>query len=83
MGAQASMALFGLYSLATLVGIIGIMVLKKETNILKASTKILIITFLATIIIGLSVFTYLNFTATQENYEWMHDGLLYQQMGQS
>jgi len=83
MGAQASMALFGLYSLATLVGIIGIMMLKKETNILKASTKILIITFLATIIVGLSVFTYLNFTTTQENYEWMHDGLLYQQMGQS
>ena len=56
---------------------------KKDAYILKAPRKLVIIAFLTTIIIGWSMFTYLNLTATQANYDWMHDGWLYQQMGQS
>lgn len=83
MGGEASMALLGLYTLAGVAGIAAMFLLKKEANILEAPRKLLTITFLATIIIGFGVFTYLNFTATEANYDWMHDGLLYQQMGQS
>lgn len=83
MGGEASMALFGLYSLATFAGIVTMFFLKKENNILKDPNKELSIIFLVAIIIGLATFSYLNFTSTEENYNWMHDGLLYQQMGQS
>ena len=83
MHGEASMALFGLYSAASVAGIVAMFLFKKNAHILQAPRKLLTITFLATIIISWSVFTYLNFTATQANYDWMHDGLLYQQMGQS
>jgi hypothetical protein len=83
MGGEASMGLFTLYCTAGVAGISAVALLKKELRILDASNKVLAVSFLATIIIGCSVFTYLNFSATQANYDWMHDGLLYQQMGQS
>ena len=83
MGGEASMALFGLYSVAGIAGIAATLLLKKEANIFEAPRKLLTITFIASIIIGLGVFTYLNFTTTEANYDWMHDGLLYRQMGQS
>ncbi len=83
MGGEASMALIGLYSVAGVGGIVATLLLKKDAHVLEAPRKLLTITFLATIIVGWGVFTYLNFTATQANYDWMHDGLLYQQMGQS
>lgn len=83
MGGEASMALFGLYSLVAFVGIAAIVFFKKNIDILKVSNKSLSIIFLVTIIFGLVAFSFLNFTSTQENYDWMHDGLLYQRMGQS
>ena len=83
MGGEASMALFSLYSIIGVAGFIITLFLKKEVNIFKSPRKLLKITFVTSIIIGLGVFTYLNFTASEVNYDWMHDGLLYQQMGQS
>jgi hypothetical protein len=83
MGGEASMGLFNLYCAVGVAGISAVALLKKELRILEAPSKVLAVSFLATIIIGCSVFTYLNFSATQANYDWMHDGLLYQQMGQS
>jgi hypothetical protein len=83
MGGEASMALFGLCSIVGVVGISVAFFFKRTLRILEAPRRIITVTFLAAIIIGVAVFTYLNFSATQENYDWMHDGLLYQQMGQS
>jgi len=83
MGGEASMGLFTLYCAVGIAGISAVALLKKELGILDAPGKVLAVSFLATIIIGCGVFTYLNFSATQENIDWMHDGLLYQQMGQS
>jgi hypothetical protein len=83
MHGEASMALFGFYSVASVAGIMAVFLFKKDAYILKVPRKLVIIAFFATIIIGWSMFTYLNLTATQANYDWMHDGLLYQQMGQS
>ncbi len=83
MGGEASMALFILYTIVGVAGIILIAILKKELRILDAPSKVVTLAFLSTIIIGCSVFTFLNFSATQTQYDWMHDGLVYQQMGQS
>lgn len=83
MGGEASMGLFNLYCLFGVAGICAVALWKKKLRILDAPNKVLAVSFLTTIIIGCSVFTYLNFSATQANYAWMHDGLLYQQMGQS
>lgn len=83
MGGEASMALIGLYSVAGVVGMVATLLLKRDTHVFEAPRKLLVAVFLATIIIGFGVFTFLNFTATPANYDWMHDGLLYQQMGQS
>jgi hypothetical protein len=83
MHGEASMGLFGLYSAVGVAGISTAVLLRKKLRILEAPSKVLAVCFLVTIIIGCGVFTYLNFSATQENYDWMHDGLIYQQMGQS
>ena len=83
MHGEASIALFVIYCLVGVVGISLLLLFKKELRILDATRKVLAVSFLLAIIIGSSAFTYLNFSATQENYDWMHDGLLYQQMGQS
>src|SRR4030042_82065 len=83
MHGEASIALFVIYCLVGVVGISLLLLFKKELRILDATRKVLAVSFLLAIIIGSSAFTYQNFSATQENYDWMHDGLLYQQMGQS
>jgi hypothetical protein len=83
MGGEASMALFYIYCAVGVAGILTVTLLKKELRILEAPNKILAVSFLATIFIGWGVFTYLNYSATQANYAWMSDGLVYQQMGQS
>jgi 4-amino-4-deoxy-L-arabinose transferase-like glycosyltransferase len=83
MRGEASITLFVIYCLVGVVGISLTLLFKKALRILDAPHKVLAVSFLLTIIIGCSVFTYLNFSATQEHYNWMHDGLLYQQMGQS
>ncbi|MBN1244807.1 glycosyltransferase family 39 protein [Candidatus Bathyarchaeota archaeon] len=83
MHGEASIALFFIYCIAGVVGISLTLFFKKELHLLNASHKVIAVSFLLTTIIGVSVFTYLNFSATQENYTWMHDGMVYQQMGQS
>lgn len=80
---DASMALFSLFCTTGVLGTIVVILLKRDIRILDAPPKILRISFLFTIIVGFSVLTYLNFSATEENYAWMEDGLVYQQMGQS
>jgi len=83
MGSNAAMALLDVYIVAGVLGIVLTLFLKKDLNLLAAPRKILTISFLIAIIVGACAFTFLNFTSTQANYDWMHDGLLYQQMGQS
>ncbi len=83
MGGEAPMGLFNLYCIIGIGGIFTVALLKKQLRILDAQKRVLVASFLATIIIGFSVFTFLNFSATQANYGWMHDGIIYQQMGQS
>lgn len=80
---DAEVALFTIYCIIGIIIASTVFVFKKSINLLNSSKKTLTISFLAIIIIGTCMFTYLNFTATQINYEWMNDGLLYQQMGQS
>jgi hypothetical protein len=83
MHGEASMFLFVSYCIAGIIGICITFFFKKKIRILEANNKVLIASFLAAIIIGTCTFTFLNFSATEENYNWMHDGLVYQQMGQS
>jgi hypothetical protein len=80
---DASVALFSLFCTTGVLGTIVVILLKRDIRILDGLPKILRISFLLTTIIGFSVLTYLNFSATEENYAWMQDGLVYQQMGQS
>ncbi len=80
---NAAMALIGVYFLVGALGIGLAWFLKKDPDLLSAPRKTLITSFLLAIIVGLGVFTYLNFTATQANYIWLNDGYVYQQMGQS
>jgi hypothetical protein len=80
---DAAMALFGLYVVVGLLGVGFTVLLKKSPNILSASPKILAASFLVAIVVSATVFTYLNFTATQANYQWLNDGYIYQEMGQS
>jgi 4-amino-4-deoxy-L-arabinose transferase-like glycosyltransferase len=80
---DAAMATFGVYAAVGVLGL-GLTVLqKKNPDILSASPKILYASFLVVLIVAFSAFTYLNFTATQDNYAWLSDGLLYQKMGLS
>ena len=69
--------------MAGVVGISLTLFFKKELHLLNASHKVIAVSFLLTTAIGVSVFTYLNFSATQEIYAWMSDGMTYQQIGQS
>jgi hypothetical protein len=80
---DAEVALFAIYCFVGIVGAGAVFFFKKGPNLLGLSKKSLTASFLIAIIVGIAVFTYLNFTATQINYEWMHDGLVYQEMGQS
>jgi 4-amino-4-deoxy-L-arabinose transferase-like glycosyltransferase len=83
MHGEASMTLFFLYCIVGIIGTSLTLLFRKKLRILDAPKKVLTASFLLSILIGCGTFTYLNFTATQENYDWMHDGLLYQQMGES
>ena len=56
MHGEASMALFGFYSVASVAGIMAVFLFKKDAYILKAPRKLVIIAFLTTIIIGWSMF---------------------------
>lgn len=80
---DAEVALFAIYCIIGVIGACTVLVFKKVPNLMGSSNKTLKTAFLITIIISTFVFTYLNATATQINYEWMNDGLVYQQMGQS
>jgi 4-amino-4-deoxy-L-arabinose transferase-like glycosyltransferase len=78
------MALFGLYSI---VGVAGtgatILSRKGELRILEVSAKETNAVLLLAIIIGFVVFSWLTLSVTPAQYDWMHDGLIYQQMAQS
>ncbi len=80
---DAEVALFAMYCVIGVVGMGLVILLKKGPNLLCASKRVLAASFLVAIIVGTCVFTYLNFSATQENYAWMNDGWAYQRMGQS
>jgi len=80
---DAEVALFALYCVVGVAGMGLVFLLKKGTSILCASKRVLTASFLIAIIVGSCVFTYLNFSATQDNYVWMNDGWVYQQMAQS
>jgi hypothetical protein len=83
MHGEASITLFFIYCMAAVFGTVVTLFFKDELRILKVPHKVLVGSFLLVTIIGFSVFTFLNFSATQENYTWMHDGLHYQRMGES
>ncbi|MCW4002622.1 MAG: glycosyltransferase family 39 protein, partial [Candidatus Bathyarchaeota archaeon] len=83
MGGEASRGLFAVYCTVGVAGISAVALLKKELRVLDAPSRVFAASFLVTISVGCGVFTYLNFSATQAHYEWMHDGVVYQQMGVS
>jgi len=84
MHSEASMALFGLYTIIGVAGIGATLLFKKgELRILEAPGKAVNAVFLLAIIVASIVFAWLTFSATPEHYSWMHDGLTYQQMAQS
>lgn len=80
---DAEVALFAVYCFIGIIGAGAAFFFKKGPNLTGSSKKTLKASFLTAIIVGTAVFTYLNFTTSQINYEWMNDGLVYQQMGQS
>jgi len=80
---DAEVVLFALYCVVGVVGMGMVFLLKKGTGILCASKGVLAASFLIAVIVGACVFTYLNFSSTQDNYVWMNDGWAYQQMAQS
>jgi hypothetical protein len=80
---DAEVALFAMYCVIGVVGMGLVILLKKGLNLLGVSKRVLVASFLIAIIVGTCVFTYLNFSATQDNYAWMNDGWTYQRMAQS
>jgi hypothetical protein len=80
---DAEVVLFAMYCIIGVLGMGLVILLKKGTSILGASKRVLAASFLVAIVVGGCVFTYLNFSSTHENYLWMHDGWVYQQMAQS
>ena len=83
MGSTDAMALLGVYFVAGALGIGVVWFLKKDPDLLASPRRILVASFVAALLVGVCVFTYLNVTATQAQYAWMNDGFTYQQMGQS
>ncbi len=65
------------------MGVCVTFLLRKRLDLLSAPRRVLVASFLLAIVAAFAVFTYLNFTATQANYCWLNDGLIYQEMGQS
>ncbi|HLN44808.1 MAG TPA: glycosyltransferase family 39 protein [Candidatus Sulfotelmatobacter sp.] len=80
---DAHVVLFATYFLTGIVGSALIVLLRKGPNLLNAPKRILTVSFFVMIIVGLAAFTYLNIYATQDNYSWMNDGLVYQRIAQS
>jgi hypothetical protein len=80
---DAEVVLFAMYCIIGVLGMGLVILLKKGTSILGASKRVLAASFLVAIVVGGCVFTYLNFSSTHENYLWMHDGWVDQQMAQS
>ena len=80
---EAVVTLFTLYCVVGVLGMGAILLLKRNPKLLGASHKALVASFLVAIVVGTCVFTFLTFTATPDNYSWMNDGLVYQQMAQS
>jgi hypothetical protein len=80
---DAEVALFAMYCIVGVLGMGTVILLKKGPNLLAAPKRVLVASFLIAIIVGTCVFTYLNFSATHDNYVWMNDGWIYQQMAQS
>jgi 4-amino-4-deoxy-L-arabinose transferase-like glycosyltransferase len=80
---DAHVTVFATYFLAGVIGSASVILLRKGPNLLKAPQKVLTASFFITIVVGLCAFTYLNCQATQENYSWMNDGLVYQRIAQS
>jgi 4-amino-4-deoxy-L-arabinose transferase-like glycosyltransferase len=80
---DAHVTLFATYFGAGILGSAWIMLLRKGPSLLAAPKKVLTASFLIVIIVGVCAFTYLNCRATQDNYSWMNDGLVYQHIAQS
>jgi hypothetical protein len=80
---DAHVTLFATYFGAGILGSAWIMLLRKGPRLLQAPKKVLTASFLIVIIVGVCTFTYLNCQATQDNYSWMNDGLVYQRIAQS
>ncbi len=78
-----SLVTLAIYNIVGIVGFTLIFVFKKDLNLLLCSKKSLTHCFLAAIIVGLCMFTFLNFTSTETNYLFLHDGTIYKQLGQS
>lgn len=72
-----------LYLVVGAVGLTAVMLFKRSPNLLGSSRRTMVTCFLIAIIVGTGVFTFLTFTATEANYVWMHDGVVYRQMAQS
>ena len=83
MGSTDAMALMAVYFVAGAAGVGVVWFLKRDPDLLASPRRILVACFLAALIIGVCVFTYLNVNAAQADYAWMNDGFTYQQMGQS
>jgi len=80
---DAAVSIFVLYSVVGVVGFGLLLLFRRGTNLLGTSQKMLAACFVILILAGVCIFTFLTFTSTQTNYTWMHDGLIFQQMGQS
>ncbi len=83
MRSDAALTLFALYCILGVLGFGLTFFLRKNPDILRAPKKTTKTCFLLVTIIGIALFTVLNFSATEEHYAWMNDGLIYQQMAQS
>lgn len=80
---DAHVTLFATYCATGIVGLGSVILLRKGPNLLRTPQRLLAVSFLIIIIVGVGAFTFLNYRVTADNYLWMHDGLVYQEMGQS
>jgi 4-amino-4-deoxy-L-arabinose transferase-like glycosyltransferase len=78
-----SLVTLGLYTVVGIVGFTLVFLFKKDLDLFSCSKKIVAVCFLATIIVGVCVFTFLNFTSNEANYLFLHDGVIYKELGQS
>ncbi|MCW4025536.1 MAG: glycosyltransferase family 39 protein [Candidatus Bathyarchaeota archaeon] len=78
-----SLVTLGLYTGVGLVGFTLVFLFKKDLNLLSCPKKVVAACFLAAIIVGVCVFTFLNFSSNEANYLFLHDGTIYKELGQS